>query len=174
MIKYIESVLWRVAKRLSYIEDARCIKVKSNRQVIRFIRLRFWKGLKIVGDAGSVSSLTGVPLRLRPISTQVNCWDLCVCVCVCVCGENLHVCGALRSRETPWNVKPRWATLRPYEKTGLWYPKWQEKLLIAQHEFFMLQWDRCSWLKVVGMIDRRMYRVYGQRGDRRFTRNTLP
>ena len=27
MIKYIKSVLWRAAKRLSYIEDARCLKV---------------------------------------------------------------------------------------------------------------------------------------------------
>ena len=26
LIKYIKSVLWRVAKRLSYIEDARCLK----------------------------------------------------------------------------------------------------------------------------------------------------
>ena len=29
LIKYIKSVLWRVAKRLSYIEDARCLKVNS-------------------------------------------------------------------------------------------------------------------------------------------------
>ena len=29
LIKYIKSVLWRVAKRLSYIEDARCVKVKE-------------------------------------------------------------------------------------------------------------------------------------------------
>ena len=28
LIKYIKSVPWRVAKRLSYIEDARCLKVK--------------------------------------------------------------------------------------------------------------------------------------------------
>ena len=28
LIKYIKSVLWRVAKRLFYIEDARCLKVK--------------------------------------------------------------------------------------------------------------------------------------------------
>jgi hypothetical protein len=28
LIKYIKSVLWRVAKGLSYIEDARCLKVK--------------------------------------------------------------------------------------------------------------------------------------------------
>ena len=27
LIKYIKSVVWRVAKRLSYIEDARCLKV---------------------------------------------------------------------------------------------------------------------------------------------------
>ena len=31
MIKYIKSVLWRVAKCLSYIEEARCLKV-SNKQ----------------------------------------------------------------------------------------------------------------------------------------------
>jgi len=29
LIKYIKSVLWRVAKRLSYIEEARCLKVKD-------------------------------------------------------------------------------------------------------------------------------------------------
>ena len=29
LIKYIKSVLWRVAKRLSYKEDARCLNVKS-------------------------------------------------------------------------------------------------------------------------------------------------
>jgi len=28
LIKYIKSVLCRVVKRLSYIEDARCLKVK--------------------------------------------------------------------------------------------------------------------------------------------------
>ena len=27
--KYIKSVLWRVVKRLSYIVDARCLKVKK-------------------------------------------------------------------------------------------------------------------------------------------------
>ena len=29
IMKYIKSVFWRVAKRLSYIEEARCLKVKS-------------------------------------------------------------------------------------------------------------------------------------------------
>ena len=30
LIKYIKSVLWRAVKRLSYIQDARCLKVKRN------------------------------------------------------------------------------------------------------------------------------------------------
>ena len=30
LIKYIKSVLWGVAKRLSYMEDARCLKVNTN------------------------------------------------------------------------------------------------------------------------------------------------
>jgi len=29
LIKYTKSVLWRVAKRLSYIEDARCLNVNN-------------------------------------------------------------------------------------------------------------------------------------------------
>ena len=40
MIKYIKSVLWRVAKRLSYIEDARCLKVKR-RVLINIEALKF-------------------------------------------------------------------------------------------------------------------------------------
>ena len=31
LIKYIKSFLWRVVKRLSYIEDARCLKVKQTK-----------------------------------------------------------------------------------------------------------------------------------------------
>jgi len=30
LIKYIKSVLWRVVKLLSYIEDARCLKVNRD------------------------------------------------------------------------------------------------------------------------------------------------
>jgi len=37
LIKYIKSVLWRVAKRLSYIEEARCLKV--NRKYSAFYSL---------------------------------------------------------------------------------------------------------------------------------------
>jgi len=29
LIKYIKSIFWRVAKRLSYIEDARCLEFNS-------------------------------------------------------------------------------------------------------------------------------------------------
>ena len=34
LIKYIKSVLWRVAKRLSYTEDARCLKVNSDIKIL--------------------------------------------------------------------------------------------------------------------------------------------
>ena len=39
LIKYIKSVLWRVAKRLSYIEDARCLKVKHPKSWNPFFRV---------------------------------------------------------------------------------------------------------------------------------------
>jgi len=34
LIKYIKGVLWRVAKRLSYIEEARCLKVKRTHETL--------------------------------------------------------------------------------------------------------------------------------------------
>jgi len=34
LIKYIKRVLWRAAKRLSYIQDARCLKIKLDLNVI--------------------------------------------------------------------------------------------------------------------------------------------
>ena len=39
MIKYIKSVLWRVAKCLSSIEEARCLKVKGRRGVAGTVNL---------------------------------------------------------------------------------------------------------------------------------------
>jgi len=33
-IKYIKSILWRVAKPLSYLEDARCLKVNADIQIV--------------------------------------------------------------------------------------------------------------------------------------------
>jgi len=34
LIKYIKSVLWGVAKFLSYIEEARCLKVNNKKQLL--------------------------------------------------------------------------------------------------------------------------------------------
>ena len=39
LIKYIKSVLWRVAKCLSYIEEARCLKVKQTIEKRRELNL---------------------------------------------------------------------------------------------------------------------------------------
>ena len=47
LIKYIKSVLWRVAKCLSYIEEARCLKVNTDVRLIwslNTIALRIYSG----------------------------------------------------------------------------------------------------------------------------------
>ena len=41
LIKYIKSVLWRVAKRLSYIEDAPCLKVKGSEYLFHHCTLYY-------------------------------------------------------------------------------------------------------------------------------------
>jgi len=40
-IKYIKSVLWRVGERLSYIEDALCLKVNSDSKTHTHIQREF-------------------------------------------------------------------------------------------------------------------------------------
>jgi len=46
LIKYIERVLWRVVKCLSYIEEARCLKVKSSEmEYDAFNKQLIWKEL---------------------------------------------------------------------------------------------------------------------------------
>ena len=40
LIKYVKSVLWRVAKCLSYIEDARCLKVKIHGVICSTVQYR--------------------------------------------------------------------------------------------------------------------------------------
>jgi hypothetical protein len=52
LIKYIRSILWRVAKRLSYIQDARCLKVNKKREV---------KEQGAVGQKFKVKNGTGRP-----------------------------------------------------------------------------------------------------------------
>ena len=44
LIKYIKSVVWRVAKRLSYLEDAQCLKVKLSEVFIAVSAGHFTKG----------------------------------------------------------------------------------------------------------------------------------
>jgi len=40
LIKYIKSVLWRVAKCLTYIEEARCLKVKQEGECTYNVKLQ--------------------------------------------------------------------------------------------------------------------------------------
>ena len=60
MIKNIKSVLWRVAKRLSYIEDARCLKVKRTE-----LSLSVNGELKNMANVNSIKTSSRIPLGLQ-------------------------------------------------------------------------------------------------------------
>jgi hypothetical protein len=55
LIKYIKSVLWGVEKRLSFIEDAWCLKVNMNKK-------KHWPPLLILGNT---------MLKYTPIRTVI-------------------------------------------------------------------------------------------------------
>jgi len=50
LIKYIKNVLWGVAKRLSYIEDARCLKVNVFRSHLVDTLTLFLYSLEVQGS----------------------------------------------------------------------------------------------------------------------------
>ena len=54
LIKYIKSVLWSVAKFLSYIEEARCLKVKLDMYQV-FINT--WRSLTCYTQSNSVGKV---------------------------------------------------------------------------------------------------------------------
>ena len=67
MIKYVKRVFWRVAKRLSYIEDARCLKVNlvkwSGRRLKDVIKSDLTEnGVKMGTDRTSVDEFEGVEM----------------------------------------------------------------------------------------------------------------
>jgi len=73
LIKYIKSVLWRVAKCLSYIEEARCLKVyamdtlSSKRN--NFLTYTKTKGVSTNSDPYNLGKqVTSFAFQLRPIS----------------------------------------------------------------------------------------------------------
>jgi hypothetical protein len=91
LIKYIKSVLWRVAKRLSYIEEARCLKVKMRfswevwlcGKVESLVPGCFWVG-RGVGvlwvlwgrQRFYLPSVDSVVLMALPVTAQPD-WTLC-------------------------------------------------------------------------------------------------
>ena len=52
----MKSVLWRVAKRLSYIEDARCLKVKFPHKLPEQRKLSHHTDLRVNKDVSSVTT----------------------------------------------------------------------------------------------------------------------
>ena len=64
LIKYIKSVFWRIAKLLSYIQDARCLKVKHGFQRQQYI------GLSVRAVARIMRGLMGENERAQQMA-----WD---------------------------------------------------------------------------------------------------
>ena len=62
LIKYIKNVLWRVAKRLSYIEDARCLKVNLTWDVIGPIFLLSLKVLLLQSTCFNISKISVIEI----------------------------------------------------------------------------------------------------------------
>ena len=76
MIKYIKSVLWRVAKRLSYIEEARCLKVNRGNHCLFDYRLLLIKWHRRKPLLVFLSKAGRKDLALRPANTYTRLQNL--------------------------------------------------------------------------------------------------
>jgi len=65
LIKHIKSVLWRVAKCLSYIEDTRCLKVNIKYMFVPYTSLTFFPLVYIIHSI----------LKIRNLEVQGNTKD---------------------------------------------------------------------------------------------------
>ena len=66
MIKYIKSVFWRVAKCLSYIEEARCLKVKVT------VILSNWKKERREGGRKEGSNEVNMTINLITLPSKTT------------------------------------------------------------------------------------------------------
>jgi len=67
LIKYIKNILWRVAKRLSHIEDARCLKVKEIAK----------SGTKVLTERTFYSRSSTMKHMEKILSTWIDAQNLC-------------------------------------------------------------------------------------------------
>ena len=68
LIKYIKSVLWRVAKCLSYIEEVRCLKVKRHYLWFVGVTLPYVLGLVFMLPIQTVLFISIFVVTLSPSS----------------------------------------------------------------------------------------------------------
>jgi len=73
LIKYIKSVLWRVAKCLSYIEEARCLKVNTASVIVTLCK--WLSGMQVQQELPDLH--TGRPLTESDYTRRcINTIDL--------------------------------------------------------------------------------------------------
>jgi hypothetical protein len=73
LIKYIKSVLWRVAKRLSCTEDARCLKANGLNQVEHEVMGVLWRGKNVARNGpwepfNHTPTIRHTALQVTPLS----------------------------------------------------------------------------------------------------------
>ena len=104
LIKYIKSVLWRVAKRLSYIEDARCLKVKEREFCINFSGLPTFRfcGLYLI-----------VRIKTIVVVNIIKLFCLCNGKRLCLRKETvsfgMSACLIVRTHGTNWLLPDRFS-----------------------------------------------------------------
>ena len=75
LIKYTKSVLWRVAKCLSYIQDARCLKVKCSTLCAKSVNSNFW--CRIVNRVAVLKAFTVLSNKPTFISPKLASLPIC-------------------------------------------------------------------------------------------------
>ena len=87
LIKYIKSVFWRVAKCLSYIEEARCLKVKTKTYRI---------------STNKNHTVTYVSIRIRmSVFTEKNKWEYSASSASSQCID-WYIINAIKISENNW------------------------------------------------------------------------
>ena len=74
LIKYIKSVLWRVAKGLSYIQDARCLKVNGVTNIILQISVYNWHLISQRNNIPTTDTFDSNAIQINTISHLLTCY----------------------------------------------------------------------------------------------------
>ena len=162
LIKYIKSVLWRVGKRLSYTEDAQCLKVKqtSNFTITTFWLKDSWRSMvswsTLFRTCQSLSEVNPHIFSfwicyhhftghiIYPTSINLNAWtSLLLYVPAVLCAHEYYIFSHRLSELKVHKAKTEQSTLFQYELVShLWVTE------VVQCECEVIKLKNCSILNM--------------------------